>query len=213
MKKFLSLSIIALLLASSFTACKKGENDPFSLRSRKARLTGVWKLKSADYKITYVENGNTDVTTYSYDGTTMTRTTDGDGTAYTYSETIEIKKDGTFSSDILNEGRYFNTDTYEWETGMQKEMMSGVWYFLEGNKELGVKNKEKVQFLIEKYKKIAPDGSVSEQTYEGIGEQNIQTILLDRLSNKELISLLDNSYVMGGDYEETKGTKTYEKKK
>ncbi len=213
MKKFLSLSIIALLLASSFTACKKGENDPFSLRSRKARLTGVWELKSADYKITYVENGNTDVTTYSYDGTTMTRTTDGDGTAYTYSETIEIKKDGTFSSDILNEGRYFNTDTYEWETGMQKEMMSGVWYFLEGNKELGVKNKEKVQFLIEKYKKIAPDGSVSEQTYEGIGEQNIQTILLDRLSNKELISLLDNSYVMGGDYEETKGTKTYEKKK
>ncbi len=224
MKRFLSLSIIALLIVSSFTACKKGDNDPFSLRSRKARLTGVWVLKNVDLKETEVNDGNTNITAYAYDGTIMTVTENGESGSYSYSETIEIKKDGTFVANS-SESKQILNQTGETTTWTTKVKNSGVWNFLYGNKELGVKNKERVQFIMEKSTITFNFGegnvNVIENTFEGefsqaflFGpfENNIGTGLLDRLSNKELVFNLDNTTAMGEDYIKITGTKTYEKK-
>ncbi len=204
MKKFLSISIIALLLASSFTACKKGENDPFSLRSRKARLTGEWELKNADFKNTLIYNGSPKkTTTFLYDGEIMRRHTNGYGIDYPYSETIEIKKDGTFTLDIS-----------QGEGGdISKAYGSGVWYFLKGNKKLGVKNREIVQFLMQKIKLIDAEGNVNEQGFEGKNSDFSFSFVLDRLSNKDFVVKLDNSYTSDDSQSKVTGTKTYEKVK
>ncbi len=60
MKKFI-LYFITLLLVIS--ACKKGENDPsISFRTRKARLTGVWQIKTGTSR--YVEESGTGLAYY-----------------------------------------------------------------------------------------------------------------------------------------------------
>ena len=47
-KSFLAIALIFSSLLV-FTGCRKGEDDPFlSFRSRTARLTGEWKLKSGE---------------------------------------------------------------------------------------------------------------------------------------------------------------------
>ncbi len=209
MKRFLSLSIIALLFVSYFTACKKGDNDPFSLRSRKARLTGVWILKNVDLKETEVNNGNIDITTYSYDGATMTVTEDGEGETTTYSETIEVKKDGTFTQEQLVQAGYVTF----------KIKISGVWSFVYGNKENKIKNKERIQFIAEKRTETY-NGNIEEITFEGISQylNNANNYLLDRLSNKELVFRFDaektETYTNNAHNSSLKieGTKTYEKK-
>ncbi len=89
--------------------------------------------KKVDYKETRVFSGHTDIITYSYDGTTMIETTDGSGEAYTYSEIIDIKKDGTFTQEMtILEGNE-----------IYKIKVSGVWSFVYGNKENKIKNKER----------------------------------------------------------------------
>lgn len=53
MKKLTKSVLAILVVASSITACKKGEDDPFlSLRSRDARLMGEWKLTAIAGKTT-----------------------------------------------------------------------------------------------------------------------------------------------------------------
>ncbi len=53
MKKLTQSVLAILVVASSITACKKGEDDPFlSLRSRDARLIGEWKLTAVSGKTT-----------------------------------------------------------------------------------------------------------------------------------------------------------------
>jgi hypothetical protein len=53
MKKLTQSVLAILVVASSITACKKGEDDPFlSLRSRDARLIGEWKLTAVTGKTT-----------------------------------------------------------------------------------------------------------------------------------------------------------------
>ncbi len=203
MKKFLSISIIALLLASSFTACKKGENDPFSLRSRKARLTGEWELKNADYKNIFVYNGKMRTKIYSYNNGTMTITEAGESSSYTYAEVFKIEKDGTFTIDI----------SQSMGNNINNAYVSGVWYFLKGNKKLGVKNREIVQFLMQKIKLIDFEGNVNEQGFEGKNSDFSFSFVLDRLSNKDFVVKLDNSYTSDDSQSKVTGTKTYEKVK
>jgi hypothetical protein len=58
MKKLTQSVLAILVVASSITACKKGEDDPFlSLRSRDARLMGEWKLTAIAGKTTATSSG------------------------------------------------------------------------------------------------------------------------------------------------------------
>ena len=60
------LLFIIIIVVFTMSSCKKGEDDPFiSFRSRKARITGEWNLKSGI--ITIKEQGLEETATY--DGT------------------------------------------------------------------------------------------------------------------------------------------------
>lgn len=199
------------LIATIFVGCKKGENDPFmSLLSRTARITGVWNLTSADYDHIY-SGGEVGTFSYSYDGTQMTRTLDGDGETYDYSEKVTIEKDGTFKVEVKEEDLYwsYNYETGEYTSGIWTTTLEGVWYFLEGNSDLDVKDQERVEFLIENYKEVDPDGDTYEVNYSGKSNSYDQMFLLDKLANKEMVTLYDFEVSEGSDtYRET-GTSTY----
>lgn len=51
MKTLIKLSLILTLVLVSVTSCKKYEDGPaFSLRTKKARITGEWKIESVTFK-------------------------------------------------------------------------------------------------------------------------------------------------------------------
>ena len=203
MKKTIHYLMAIALIATIFVGCKKGENDPFlSLLSRTARITGVWNLSSADYDHIYTGDGD-GTYSYSFDGTQMTRTYDGDGITYDYSEKVTIEKDGTFKIEIEEEDLFwnYNFESGQYESGVWKTTIEGVWYFLEGNSDLEVKDKERVEFLVENYKEVNPDGETEEISFSGKSNSYDQLILLDKLANKEMVSLYD--------YEESAGSETY----
>jgi hypothetical protein len=198
--------IVLVVMAGIFMfGCKKGANDPFlSLQSRTARITGVWDLTSADFQKIYNDGGNTETYHFSFDGTQMSRTLDGDGDTFDYSEKITINKDGTFTFEKEEEDLYwkYHIETFSWESGIYKTTVTGVWYFLDGNNALEVKNKERVAFLQQTVKVVDPDGNTNIDDYSGRSNANETIFLLDRLANKEIVTLYD--------YQETVDSETYE---
>jgi hypothetical protein len=101
----LKLALIAILSLGFLAACKKGENDPFlSLKTRNARITGTWKLTSQETSETYTSDGETDVYSTSYNGTTLNTTESGVTNSVPYSQTIEINNDGTYKMTIIEDG-------------------------------------------------------------------------------------------------------------
>jgi len=196
------LLILSLVLAGtflSFSSCKKGENDPFlSLSSRKARLTGEWKLTNALWTI----QSGSDIVTYSYDGTQMTQTYNNDSYNYAYSETLSILKDETFTSVVSEPDDWF-------ETIMVTTTINGIWYFVDGNKNLDIKNAERVCFQATK-ETTSFDSDTEIHKYEGTSNNNVSLILLDELKNKEFIQKIDYEYTNdSGDLTVYSGTKTY----
>jgi len=206
-KKNLTLGLAVIMFATIFMGCKKGENDPMSLATRKARLTGEWVLSEASYITTNSYDGVTATSNYSYDGTNMTYTYDGEGTTYAYTENITIDKDGTFKSVVTREGTYYGNN-WEEKTGTRTTTTEGVWYFVEGNKELDVKDKERVEFMITKETDVSYNGDTEVTTYSGRTNYMTSTLLLDRLASKEMITLFDNSETSDYSYSQS-GTKTY----
>lgn len=180
MKKLLILGLAALATAGTLQSCKKGENDPFmSLRSRKARLAGEWKLSSSEGKSEQTYMGSTSTTTRTYDGTTETTVqTLGGGspmtTTSTYTLQLTIEKDGTYTQ--------VHTDTEDGEVTTTK----GTWIFLKRSKENELKNKEAILLT-------------QTSTTEGgetatMDDLNGQVIEIDQLKNKEMIWKTSYSY-------------------
>lgn len=121
MKRLFIFFLISCLIIP--ISCKRGEEDPLiSLRSRNARLKGIWKLTSMDWTYesrrtnettgSYRENHT--IITRNYDGTTYTVIIDAVDTGHTGTNTwddsyrgeyeqeldwtLEIIKDGTYHS-------------------------------------------------------------------------------------------------------------------
>ena len=201
MKK-LNLLLAVVIIVASLSGCKKGPDDPtLSLLSRKARLTGDWTLKTADYSVTY-DNG---VYTYNYssDDNIMTKKYDGEWTnwtdTYVYSKKIMINKDGTFKI----------TETIT-DNGTETTITEGYWFFAPKNKDLDVKNKERVVFEVSKITNIDDDGDKTYTNYSGTNNDNLFTIDLSELRNKEITFDLD--YVKtdeDGLVKRVKGTEVY----
>jgi len=123
MKKNILVIALGLLVGSTvLTGCKKGENDPFlSFKSRDARITETWKLVKIDGKEISTDPSGTDTYTTTFDGTTASEAFNGSVfSTYSYSLTIEIKKDGTYQSIEVIDG-----DT---------ETIDGRWYWLNSKK-------------------------------------------------------------------------------
>ena len=192
MKPQIILLLVAIAISQVFHACKKGENDPFlSLKSRKARLTGQWK--PTNINITRTKGDST--WNWSLRGSTMYVKLNGsDFGSYSYDETLNIEKDGTFN-------RYLNEQGYRY-TG------DGIWYFAGKNKEEGMKDKEVVVFAFHT-EKFDPG-----ETYTFKGIQVDLPYRIDQLKNKEMILMIDyNYYHCDGDVVNRTETRSYEKNK
>lgn len=145
------------VIASSITlnSClKKGENDPaISLKSRKARVAGEWKVVSAKSVYTYNDATNPAWNysgSYTMNGSTYTSVdTDASGTTTTTgTQTIDytFDKDGTYKSTSTEDG-VVSTE-------------AGTWNFTAGVGEL--KNKSQITLYGQSY--TYPGGS---STYTG----------------------------------------------
>jgi hypothetical protein len=136
------LSLVCLLsLVFIFSTCKKGPEDPaLSLRTRKARLCGSWRIKTGQAVFTYKDsNGAIVVYDYKLDasgGTIYETPASQQLTIYklAYSLNLEILKDGTFS--IVE------------RAGIDLLQGSGTWNFT--GKIGETKNKDGVVFNIDK---------------------------------------------------------------
>lgn len=124
MKKNILFIALGLLIGSvTLTGCKKGENDPFlSLKSRDARITASWQLVKVDAtSLSTSWGGTTSTSTQTFNGTTMSSTNNGmAGSSYSYSWSVEILKDGTFTSVEVING--------------DSETINGRWYWLNAAK-------------------------------------------------------------------------------
>ena len=178
-----SLLIITLCLSS----CKKGDNDPFlSLQSRKARLIGEWKVTKEVIAAseTYLDSNLT--INSIYDGTkkmnyTVTQTPSGNKSSKDstfYSQTLSIKKDGTYVQSII----YYN--------GVNLKITEGTWEFL-GKSEINkLKNKEAI-YLTTSKTTIYNGTETNIYDYSNLDGR---TILIDQLKNNKLILIIDNSF-------------------
>lgn len=131
---------IGLFAIVGTSSCKKGDNDPFlSLKSRNARITGVWELTNSDYESkteqTYSDGCRE---TYkrddSFDGTVVTQYSSSsyscyggyfsEGTETTiYSRTLEIMKDGKYKISITTDNDvYESTGDWWWINSKKKKV-------------------------------------------------------------------------------------------
>lgn len=180
MKKVILLSTVVLLLTSVFTACKKGENDPFlSLRSRKARISGEWTLNYAEYvHVSTIANVTTTEAISFYDQTEVTvNSTEVSGVMANHEV---VSASCTVKLTIEKDGTYTQVKTKNDEVTTTK----GTWIFLKKNSENDLKNKEAI-LLTES--SVTSAGSTTTNT--GIAGQ-VYTI--DKLKNKEMVWKLDS---------------------
>lgn len=194
MKKLIVIALAAIFAIPMFNACKKGENDPtLSLKSRKARLTGEWELKSGS--ITYTSGAHTSITTY-----TGTTATSGSFTS-NYTEKVEIEKDHTFKMTITA------------GSGTQNAIatIEGTWSFGRKDKELELKNKE---YIVTRITSVSDPSNITDYgTATATGTScPTETWVIDQLKNKEMVILTDGMFTSAGSSSTSKGTKTYEKK-
>ncbi|MEW6467989.1 MAG: hypothetical protein AB1458_03650 [Bacteroidota bacterium] len=175
MKNSVKLAALALVIAAtSFSGCKKGENDPFvSLKSRKSRVAGSWKITKGEGKDV---NGST-TTTWTYDGTTWTQTTGSTTTTLTVEQTYTFEKDGTWK------GHYMESTTGYSNTVDQ----TGTWNFTSGVGEM--KNKSQIVLMVltdNSTTVIGTSTSTSSTTYTG---SNAPTMIydIDQLKSKEMV--------------------------
>ena len=137
-----NLSLVCLLsVVFIFSTCKKGPEDPtLSLRTRKARISGSWRIKTGEVVFSYKDN-NGAIVVYDHkldaNGGTIYETPSSQQLTiykFAYSLNLEILKDGTFS--IVE------------RAGINLLQASGTWNFT--GKIGETKNKDGIVFNIDK---------------------------------------------------------------
>jgi hypothetical protein len=118
MKLLSGLLFIVLFLFS----CKKGENDSFlSLKSRDARIKGTWILKESTFEEQEMDIFGAEIYKESFNGSTMTISDDGvEMNSYSFSETLEINKEGDYTLSNVEDG--------------ESNYVTGSWWWLNDTK-------------------------------------------------------------------------------
>lgn len=193
MKKIL----IAFLVLGAVTACKKGENDPFlSLKSRKARITGEWKVTGYEAKNT---NSDGYSSTSTLNGSILTRVETANGFTTTeegiYIESYTFNKDNTFTRTTTTDDE---TLTY-----------TGNWAFGSKSKEGEIKNKETLVLNVTKTVTTTSGGTTT-STYTSL-DNFTYVMFIDCLKSDELV-FVDNYNATetdsDGTYTENSSSKT-----
>lgn len=180
MKNISKLAIFALVISSlSLESCKKGDGDPFlSLRSRKARVAGDWKVSSGSGTDI---NGSSTVN-WTYNGTNYS---ESGASTLNYGLTIEytFDKDGTWSS------KQVQTTVIGTLTITATRDDKGTWNFTSGVGDA----KNKSQIVLTTTQSISTSGATTETTtYTG---SDAPSIIVDiyQLKNKEMIWKFDGT--------------------
>jgi hypothetical protein len=171
-KNLIAVLCIGALLSPALESCKKGEEDPgLSLRSRKGRVVGDWKVSNYSETTTYNQNFATFIgPSTSSSSTKGTLKVSYDGEKFITEEIINsssggnssvkivangdfkysFKRDGSFTitqTKMFEELESEETFTYKLETLTKTEInttIKGTWNFILGV-EKDVKNK---QFIV-----------------------------------------------------------------
>lgn len=162
MKKLSFLFLFVLI----FSACKKGENDPFlSLKSRDARIQGTWVLKESTHT---EQNNNIISSSYSetYNGSVMTVVETGEVTySVSYSSEITISKGGDYKKTTVVSGdTYTNEGSWWWLTDNKKKTRLSMDDDYNSYEIDRLTNKELVLKYDVSDKESYADGSFSEHT-------------------------------------------------
>jgi hypothetical protein len=183
--------LLLLVFTASFTiiACKKGANDPtLSCKSRTARLKGEWKLTGGEITSTT----GTNVTIETYDGATVATTYNGSSAvSIVYTDLIKFDKNGTYTRSGARD-----TVTFDEEGG---------WAWIGKCKEAKLKNKEAMGLSSTKYS----DSNGSMEQDAGFYVAGIW--ILDELSSKKMVVIIEGSSTTGGVKTTRSGTYIYEK--
>lgn len=189
MHKTIYLCLITITTLGFMQSCKKGENDPFlSLRTRKARIAGEWKLSASESKYTSTSPNSSNSSTTTYDGATETTvqsvTINGNTTSTTstavYTFNIEFDKNGTYTLTQVQDGETYTAQ--------------GTWIFLKRSKEDELKNKEAI---------LLTQTSASNSNGESSTMHDLSgsVFVIDQLKNKEMIWTSDYTYTEDSDVE------------
>jgi hypothetical protein len=175
------------IITLSLTSCKKGENDPFiSFQSRKARLIGEWKVTNEVITASEIHiDSNLSINSI-YDGSKkmniiVTQTPKGNTSSKDstyYSQTLSIKKDGTYIQSIV------------YNNGTNLNITEGTWSFLGKSEINNLKNKEAI-YLTTSKTTIYNGSGTNVYDYSNL---NGRTIVIEQLKNKELIFVVDTSF-------------------
>lgn len=202
MKIIKLLLLYVILINTVILSCKKGEDDPFlSFRSRKARLTGEWKLDYGKEETTY----NDTLQTVTLNGVTagvVTTTTNGtliNNFSDNYNELWIINKD--YSFEIIK--------NYSWV----KITLKGVWGFNYKNKDMKLKNKESFTFKItsESYDFTSSVNNFT-NTYSGFDCPTL-TYQITELKNNEIIVSYTGESIYDSSINKTNSTYTFKQEK
>lgn len=187
----LSLLSLALVAVGTFSACKKGENDPgISLRSRKARVVGEWKLQKGTIKST--NGGNAETITFDDGKGTIADNLGTDN--FTYSWEFTFDSDGTYTASY--------TETYTGDSP-SIEKTEGRWAFLGKNKDNDLKNKEAI-LLTRTSRSYSYNGNTSTSTESNATDGEIW--MIDQLDNDLMVIKSSNKYSDTGSGGSSSGT-------
>lgn len=189
LRSTLSLALLVLVTISSLVSCKKGDGDPyFSIYSRKARLTGDWKVTNINTTVKY---NRTTITT-NFDGEKKTvETYVPDTVVYTPTDTLyEYRVFSSYTGSLLysfdKSGTYqideaFTDDT----TGIRyTSQETGLWFFTGGGKDSGTKPKELLGLQTTKYVYNPLNPDTYTLTYDG--QANMRVFHIYKLASTEI---------------------------
>lgn len=225
MKKLTRAVLALAVVATSITACKKGDDDPgMSLKSRKGRLSQEWNVSDYTSENTSVSTNNggstttttTTVTKETYTGASATRnqtqTYAGGGTTSTSSDVYTGTVTG-FDYTIEKDGTWKSTRTVKWtsvtSTGggststdaidaTETTMAEGNWSFVGKNKSTEDKNKENVVFSTTKENVKYDNKSTSGSNYASSSDDTYTYANNENTSNWHLSRLAKDEVVADG---------------
>jgi hypothetical protein len=190
MKKFIYPVLIILffaLISVNIESCKKGDGDPFlSLRSRKSRLTGDWKVSALTS--TYKYNNKTYETTF--DGLKKKMVLTVKDTLINGSATDFITTEnylGEIMIDYHKNGTYNYSETFQ-DVGTGNAItkdFKGDWYFMGGNSQNEYKNKELLAMQVTEYSYNSYIDDDYSTIYQGTNTLDVYEIY--QLKNTQII--------------------------
>ncbi len=205
---FAAMAITAITTSVSLNSCRKGEEDPaISLRSRKARLVGDWKLTAGTTE--QAQNGSVSIITY--DGTNEITASNSQSDTTGYTNTYTFNGDGTYQSVTVTTSIFSFWGITSTTTTTTTE--DGTWDFNSGIGD----EKAKTKVLIHPTKSVeVAETSSSTSGTTTTTNTNVYTsntfdysLYMTRLSNKELKFTINyNETVTGGSTSSSTATST-----